>query len=284
MKRSLTILIFILALSLLLGGCGGEKELGEWQMPELEAAPTVQPTAMPVIGGSKPAENYVWNEGEKLNMSDPGVGVPASQKELTHAETLALFGGQFLPKTIFDERYGAYERMYLEQVKHNVLLDGAGALPENAYVEYRYLNKAWVEAGSITVMAELCSYERAQELFSSGVYPHMSYAEGTKPVMSSYYLNQFILTKIGETRYAQWLAMPEQYLSYIQKAEQKAEEAGTEPEIPRVPLLTFTCREKVTDEQFIAAVREIGQACAGSITLPDLDAPKLPKPGEKGAA
>lgn len=284
MKRSLMILMFILALALLLGGCGGERELGEWQMPELEAAPTVQPTARPVMGETKPAENYVWNEGESLNMSDPGVGVPASQKELTHAETLALFGGQFLPKTIFDERYGAYERMYLEQVRHNVLLDGAGALPENAYVEYRYLNKAWVEAGSITVMAELCSYERVQELFYSGAYPHMSYAEGTKPVMSSCYFDSFILTKIGETRYAQWLAMPGQYLSYIEKAEQKAAEEETEPEIPRVPLLTFTCREKVTDEQFIAAVREIGRACAGSITLPDLDAPKLPKPGEKGAA
>ena len=282
MKRRLRILMCLLA-ALLLAGCG-EREMGEWQMPELEAAPTAQPTAMPVIGETKPVENYIWNEGESLNMSDPGVGVPASQKELTHAETLELFGGQFLPKTIFDERYGAYERMYLEQVRHTVLLDGSGALPENAYVEYRYLNKAWVEAGSITVMAELCSYERAQELFYAGVYPHMRYAEGVRPVMSSYYLDNFILTKIGETRYAQWLAMPGQYLSYIQKAEQKASEEDTEPEIPRVPLLTFTCREKVMDEEFIAAVREIGRACAASVTLPDLDAPKLPKPGEKGAA
>lgn len=275
--------VFVLLL-VLLAGCGEERTLEVWEMPQLDAAPTAEPTALPAASSVQSAERYVWNEGESFNMASPGVSVPASQKELTHAETLALFGGQFLPKTIFNESYGAYERMYLEQVKHDVLLDGSGELPENAYIEYRYLNKAWVEAGSISVMAELCSYERAQEIFNNGAYPHITYPGGAKPQLSTYSLQNFVLTKIGGERYAQWLAVPSQYFYYAEKMEKNAAEQDLEPDIPRIPLLTFTCRENVTDEQFIAAVRAIAQACSSSIVLTDPDAPSLPKPGEKGAA
>lgn len=276
--------LFVLLLALLLSGCGQKTELEAWEMPTLDAAPTTEPTSLPAASSAQAAERYVWNEGTGFRMSDPGVSVPASQAELTHAETLALFGGQFLPKTIFNESYGSYERMYLEQTKHDVLLDGSGALPENAYVEYRYLNKAWVEAGSISVMAELCSYERALEIFSGRAYPHIGYPEDAKPQLSTYSLQNFVLTKIGDTRYAQWLAVPSQYFYYAEKMEKLAAAQDIEPDIPRIPLLTFTCREQVTDEQFIAAVRTLGQFCSSSIVLTDPDAPVLPKPGEKGAA
>lgn len=230
------------------------------------------------------AERYVWNEAESVNMSDPGVSVSVTGAELTHAETLELFGGQFLPKTIFGDSYGSYERMYLEQKAHSVLLDESGELPENAYVEYRYLNKAWVEAGSITVYAELCTAERAQEIYYSSAYPHITYSGGAKPSLSSYYLQPFVLAKCDGVRWAQWLAVPDSYFSRAERLEEKAAASGTEAEVPRVALLTFTCRENVSDEQFIAAVRTIGAASAETFTIADPDVTALPADGEKGAA
>lgn len=274
----------ILLAAMLLCACGKEeKELGEWQMPEVDARPTTQPTAAPAFGGGSTAR-YNWNEGVDFNMAEPAVTVPTTTEKLTHAETLKLFGGQFMPATIFNESYGAYQRMYFEQVKHEVMLDSDGKLAENAYVEFRFLNKDWVEASSITVYAELCGYEKVQEIYSSRAYPHLSYAEDETPQLSSYYLQNFILTKIGDKRYAQWLAMPSSYISYVDQALEKAEKEETEAKIPAIPLLTFTCREKVTDEMFIAAVCEISQRAAANVYLPPLNEIKLPQPGEKGAA
>ena len=120
--------------------------------------------------------------------------------------------------------------------------------------------------------------------FITGAYPHITYPEGAKPQLSTYSLQSFVLTKIGDTRYAQWLAVPSQYFYYAERLQEIAAAQDAEPDIPRIPLLTFTCRENVSDEQFIAAVCAIGQACASSIVLTDPDAPVLPKPGEKGAA
>ena len=283
--RKITALLILVSIlfTLPLCACGKEEELGEWQMPEVDARPTTAPTAAPAFGGGSTAR-YIWNEAVSINMSDPGVSAAATTKTLTHAETLALFGGQFLPKTIFNESYGAYSRMYLEQVKHEVLINADGGLAENAYVEYRYLNKDWVEAASITVCAELISYERVQEIYDTRAYPHISYPEGTNVQFSSYYLQSFVLTRIGDARCAQWLAVPSSYLSYIDEALKKAEEEGTQALIPPVPLLTFSCREKVSDEQLIAAVCEIGSTASASVYLPPLNEKKLPKPGEKGAA
>lgn len=276
------LLIIIIAIAVLLAGCGREEELGEWTMPAVDAAPTPVSTAAPAFGGGSTAK-YIWNDGVDFNMSKPGVTAPTVTQTLTHAEVLALFGGQFLPKTIFNESYGAYQRMYLEQIKHDVMLDAGGQLAENAYVELRYLVKDWVEASSITVYAELVSPDTAQAIYSSRCYPHLSYAEDALPKMSSYYLQPFVLTKTGDTRYAQWLALPSGYFSFVQRAQELTEQ-GYETEIPRIPLLTFTCREKVSDEQFIAAVCELGQASSASVVLPDLSRATLPKPGEKGAA
>ncbi len=126
---------------MLLCGCGKKEEpdLGVWEMPKVDAAPTAQPKDVPSWGGGS-AEKYVWNEATGINMADPGVNRYIEPTNMSHAETLALFGGQFMPMTIFNESYGSYERMYLEQVRHDVLLEDDGSLAENSYIEYRYLN------------------------------------------------------------------------------------------------------------------------------------------------
>lgn len=193
----------ILCMALLLCACGREKDLGEWTVPQIESRPTAVPTAAPDYSQAGQPEKFVWNELAGFDMSSPGVAGEPETRKLSHAQCLSLFGGQFLPKTIFNESYGSYERMYLEQKQHDVLVDADGALAGNAYVEFRYLNKAWVEAGSITVMAELCDYDRVMEIYTTGSYPHIFCADGSRPALSKSYLNSFVLGKQGDTRYAQ---------------------------------------------------------------------------------
>lgn len=282
MKKTVLFLSLVLA-ALLLCACGEKPPQGEWTMPVLESAPTAAPKDVQAWGGSNP-ERYIWNEAQSFDMSDPGVTVTAYPKNISHSESLALFGGQFLPKTIFGESHGAYERMYLEQVSHDVLLDESGALAENAYVEYRYLNKAWVENKSISVMAELCSYDRVMEIYSSRLYPHIVCMDAAKPQMSGYYLSSFVLARCGGLRCAQWLVLPDNYFSYVDRLKSVCAELDMEPEIKPLVLLTFTCREDVSDEQFIAAVCAISQASQTSVVLPNPDTLKMPKPGEKGYA
>lgn len=284
MKRAV---FFILIAALLLCGCGKEpEELGEWTLPSVEGAPTVQTATASQSGtatGAAPVK-YVWNEALSVDMSDPGAAVTAMPSSLSHAETLSLFGGQFLPMTIFGESYGNYERRYLEQVKHDVLCDESGALAENAYIEYRYMNKAWVESKSITVMAERCSFERVQEICNTRGYPHIRYAEGTVPQMSGYYLESFVLAKCGETRYAQWLVLPDSYFSYAARVQAIAEELDKDFPVQPLTLLTFTCQPEVSDGEFIDAVCAISQASKAAVRLPDPEKLRLPAPGEKGAA
>ena len=287
MKRAVFFIILLL-LALLLCGCGKEEpELGEWTLPTVEGAPTAQTAAASQSGGAAAGSapvKYVWNEALSVDMSDPGAADTAITRSLSHAETLSLFGGQFLPMTIFGESYGSYERRYLEQVQHGVLLDADGALAENAYVEYRYMNKAWVESRSITVMAERCSFERVQAIYDTRTYPHIRYAEGSVPQLSSYYLERFVLAKCGETRYAQWLVLPESYFSYAARVQAIAEELDKPFTVQPLTLLTFTCQPEVSDGEFIDAVCAIAQASKASVRLPDPEKLRLPAPGEKGAA
>lgn len=276
----------MLLLSVLLCGCAGKGgELEPWTAPAIEAAPTPTPkAAVGYSGESLPPESYIWNEAVSFNMSDPGVQVAAEQETFNHSGSFEVFGGQFLPKTIFNESYSPYSRLYLEQIQHQILLDAYGQLPPNAYVEYRYLNKAWVESKSITVMAELCSYEQVMDVYARKLYPHISYGEGVTPQTSVYYLQSFVLSKIGDTRYAQWLVLPTAYFSYVEKARAIAEDKGEEPVLQRQVLLTFTCREDVSDEEFIAAVCAIGKAAAAERVLPSASPVTTLAPGDKGYA
>ncbi len=285
MRKILSAIIIVCAV-LVLCACGEEKELGKWTMPRIESRPTAVPTAAPEYSSVVSApEKYVWNELEGFDMSMPGVEGKPQTLTVKHAESMELFGGQFIPKMIFTESYGSYEKKYLEQKDHDILADGNGALARNAYVEYRYLNKAWVEAGSITVMAELCDYPKVMDIYSARNYPHIYCAGGAVPELSRSYLDSFVLAKLGDTRYAQWLVLPSGYFAYVEEEAAAARQDEREENIQPQILLTFTCREKVSDEEFTAAVLEIGRAAAGSRVLPEVVIDRhLPKPGEKGAA
>ena len=277
--------LFILT-ALLLCGCSGKggSENEPWVLPTIEPAPTVPPTPAPAWtdNGLAP-EQYVWNEAASVNMSDPGVGEGAVPGELSHEASFGLFGGQFLPDLIFNESYAKYGRLRLQKSGHQVLLDGSGQLAENAYVEYKYLPKNGSEGRSLTVMAELCGYDRVMELYSRTACPHIFYPEGVAPQSSVYYLNYFTLAKVGETRYAQWLLLPSAYFSYVERVRSQAEDAGEEPVIQRQVLLTFTCGSDMSDEEFVAAVLAVYQYGSGTRSVPS-DTPPTLAPGDKGYA
>ena len=279
------IIAWVLLAALLLCGCsaGGGKRLEEWTVPEIETAPTVAPTARPAGGGGLQPELYVWNEALSFNMSDPGVTVETTAQICSHGESVALFGGRFLPDTIFAESYVGYSKQYLRQTEHQILIDASGALAENSYVEYQYVPADWNEKNGITVLAELCGYDKVMSICSDRQYPHIAYAQGAAPALSAYYLDEFVLAKLGTVRYAQWMVLPSAYFSYADRVIQEAEDSGTEPEIQRQVLLTFYCGSDIEDQQFVAAVRAIAQYAVTTRTLPSA-VKRTPAPGEKGAA
>ena len=276
MKRY--ILPLLLAVCLL-SGCG---DPGPWEMPQVDAAPTPEPTPAPVFSSSSP-ETYIWNTITSFNMSDPGVSGDRYEKELSHNESLALFGADFLPGSIFSESRSPYKPLTLKKTSHQVILDGEGQLQENAYVEYVYLPSNGNEKAGLTVMAELCSHETVSKIYSHQLIPHAVFAEGTSPKVSSYYLNTFMLMKQGDTRYAQALVLPGSYFSTVSGLKVALED-GEDLELPRQVLLSFTCGEEMSDEEFIAAVCRIWSYGPGNDPVPPTETPSLPQRGEKGAA
>lgn len=273
------LVIPLLLIALALSACG---ELDAWEMPQVDAAPTPPPTTAPVYSTSSPV-NYVWNEALAFNMSDPGVTGERIEQELSHSASLALFPSALLPEAIFTESRSQYDPLRLQKVKHSVLVDAEGGLAENAYVEYVYLPKNGNEKRGLTVMAELCSHDTLMEIYQQRLYPHASYAQDVWPQASSYYLENFMLIKVGDVRYAQALVLPEAYFSKVSSLEAALED-GQELALPRQALLNFTCGEDMSDEQFIAAVCRIWQYGAGTDPIPPVETPKLPVAGEKGAA
>lgn len=273
------IIIPLLLAVCLLSGCG---DTGPWEMPQVDAAPTPEPTPAPVFSSASP-ETYIWNEILSFNMSDPGVSGERFEQELSHKESLALFGADFLPEAIFTESRSPYKPLNLKKTSHQVILDGEGQLQENAYVEYVYLPSNGNEKLGLTVMAELCSHETLSKIYSQQLTPHASFAQGVSPKASSYYLNDFMLMKQGGTRYAQALVLPTSYFSTVSGL-QAALEDGEELDLPRQVLLSFTCGEDMSDEEFIAAVCRIWQYGAGNDPVPPVETPSLPQRGEKGAA
>lgn len=282
--RRLVALVILAAL--LLSGCAGKSaDTGEqWVLPTIEPAPTVAPTPTPAWNDSGTApEQYIWNEAERVNMSEPGVGEGAVPAEFSHEESFGLFGEQFLPDYIFNESYAKYDRLRLQKSKHQVLVDESGELAGNAYVEYKYLPRSGDEAKGLTVMAELCGYDAVTDILSRSAYPHVFYPEGVKPQSSVYYLNYFMLLRQGETRYAQWLLLPSAYLSYVERVRAQAEDAGEEPVIQRQVLLTVSCGAALEDEEFIAALLALYSYGSATRSVPS-DAPPTLAPGDKGYA
>lgn len=273
------IVIPLLLAACLLSGCG---DSGPWEMPQVDAAPTPEPTPAPVFSSASP-ESYIWNEILSFNMSDPGVSGERFEQELSHKESLALFGADFLPEAIFTESRSPYKPLTLKKTSHRVILDGEGQLQENAYVEFLYLPSNGNEAKGLRVMAELCSHETVVKIYNQQLTPHVGFAQNMSPQPSSYYLDKFMLMKQGESRYAQALVLPDGYLSTVASLESAPEE-GAEPELPRQALLSFSCGEDMSDEEFIAAVCRIWQYGAGNDPTPPVETPSLPQRGEKGAA
>ena len=234
------ILALCLALmTLCLCGCGKPKEeLGVWQVPEIDTAPTV-PTPTPRVQGGVTEPRIVWNDASEINMSDPGVENPPEEKRLNHKKTLALFPWSFLPASLFAEN-ADYSVLSLEQSEHGVLLDENGALMENAYVQFRYLDKDKNEATAITVNAELISRERQIAIYDYSSYPHFRYPEGTQPILSRFGLESFLLHRCGAYRYAQIvLPLPKNVSA------------------DRVILLTVGSGLEVQDEALVDAVMEL---------------------------
>lgn len=286
MRRILVLLIIIALLCpLVLCGCGKEKELEPWTMPVVDAKPTPVPTPPPAFGGNGTAEKYVWNEAESFNMSDPGAAPESPEEKFTHNQCAALFPYNFLPAEIFGESHARYDKLSLKKQNHDVMLDANdGSLAEHAYVEYLYAPKSGKEANSMKVMAELCSYSAAYDIYQSGLYPHVHCADGTRLQLSRYYFRDFVLIKVGEQRIAQILKLtPSSYFSDAQAAMDAAAESG-ETYIPqRQILLTVAAGENMSDEEFIAAVSDLVQFSDGS-EKPPVEEHKLPGKGEKGAA
>lgn len=204
MKR---IILPLLVAVCLLSGCG---DTGPWEMPQVDAAPTVPPTTAPVFSSASP-ETYIWNDIQSFNMSDPGVSGDRFEQELSHKESIALFGSSFLPDAIFTESRSPYKPLNLKKTSHQVIVDSEGQLQENAYVEYVYLPSSGNEKIGLTVMAELCSHETVSKIYSQQLTPHAVFADGVSPRVSSYYLDNFMLMKQGDTRYAQALVLPTSY-------------------------------------------------------------------------
>lgn len=275
------ILLPLLLICVLLSACA--KELEPWEMPQVDAAPTAAPTAAPSFSaGSGPAK-YVWNEALSFSMASPGVTGERIQQELSHSKSLQLFGQSLLPEAIFTESHSQYAPRTLQKAQHTVLLDSEGALTENAYVEYVYLPKNGNAKRSVTVMAELCSHETLLQIQQRSLTPHTVFGEGLVPALSSYYLDNFLLFKVGEVRYAQAMVLPGSYFSRVAAITQGLAE-DEEPTLPRQAVLSFTCGEDVSDEEFISAVCKIWKYGSGIAPEVPVETPRLPQPGEKGAA
>ena len=283
MKKYKSLMALLLLCAMLLAGCGKEKDLGEWQMPTVDSKPTVAPTAMPSFGGGSP-ETYVWNELEYFSMADPGAAPESLQEKYGPKDTAALFPYNFLPATIFSESYSSYEKLSLKKTNHEVMLNPEDkSLAESAYVEFVYAPKSGKESASLYVMAELLSYEQTENIYNQKVFPHVSCAEGTKPVQSRHYLKDFVLAKYGQQRIAQILKLtPNSYFTDVQAARLEAEQKGEVYVPQRQILLTISCGVDMSDEEFIAAVTTLLHFSDGS-ELPVVDDGK-PKPGEKGYA
>lgn len=278
MKRMIAWLLALCLACPLLAGCGRRPELEPWEMPAVDAKPTPVPTAAPAFGGGSP-ERYVWNEAEFLNMANPGAAPDSLQETRTHKECLALFPYTFLPASVFGESYAAYEKLTLKKTQHDVILDAAGELAEHAYIEFQYLPKSGREDEGLYVMAELCSLDAAQEIYN-GAYPHLLLPEGEKLRLSTYYLKDFVLAKVGEQRVAQMLKLtPASYFTDARSA--MAEDETFVPK--RQVFLTLTCGLNMSDEEFIAAACYLLRYSDGSeIVTPEPS--RLPAKGEKGAA
>lgn len=285
MRNKIALLLAVLMLaSALLCGCGEEKTLEPWTMPAVDAKPTVEPTPVPTYGGGSP-EEYIWNEAESFDMSDPGAAPESIQETVSHNDCLALFPYNFLPTALFTESYSAYQRLNRQKTNHDVLRDpNDGGLAEHSYAEFVYLPSGRDETRGLTVMAELCSYDAVNEIYFQRSYPHISYPEQAKPQLSKYYLDSFVLARFGDVRLAQILKLPSSsYFSDAEKAAADAAENGEEYVPARQILLTITCGENMSDEEFIAAVCMLLKFSDGSeITAPEES--RLPVPGEKGAA
>lgn len=283
MKRYKSLIALMLTAMLLLSACGKKEELGAWEMPEVDAKPTVQPTAMPSYGGGSP-EYYVWNEAVYFNMSDPGVAADAVQDKYGPNDTKALFPYNFLPASLFSESYSNYDQLSFRKTNHEVMLNPVDkSLAENAYVEFVYGPKSFKDSETLYVYAELLSFEQTETVYNQKTYPHIAYAEGARAAHSRYYLKDFVLAKYGEQRIAQILKLtPNSYFTDAQAARIQAEQNGEVYVPQRQILLTVTCGVDMSDEEFIAAVTTLLQFSDGS-EIPVVDDGR-PKPGEKGYA
>lgn len=283
MKRTIALLIIT---ALLLCGCASDSAgTGEdWVLPTIEPAPTAAATPSPsgVENGLQP-EQYIWNEAAAFNMSDPGVDAAGLPQTVSHSGSFDLFGGQFLPDSVFYESYALYDKLSLQKSEHQVLTYDNGELAENAYVEYIYMPSSRNESKSLTVMAELCGYDEVLQIYAQSLYPHVTYPDGLRPDNSVYYLSYFVLERVGEVRYAQWLVLPSAYFTYAENQRSQAEDAGTTADIQRQVLLNFTCGADMSDEEFIAAIRSIYQYAANNRSVPTAVTPTL-APGDKGYA
>ena len=277
MKRTIMLLL-ALALLLTLSACREEKELEPWTMPAVDGKPTPEPTPTISFGGGSPTA-YVWNEAAFFNMSDPGADPASHQETYTHRECAALFPYNFLPAAIFSESHQSYDKLTLQKTQHEVMLDAVGQLAEHAYVEYVYMPKSQKLDKALFVMAELCSYDQALEIYNGGC-THFILPEGERLQRSTYYLRDFSLVKIGEQRAAQLMKLtPSSYFADARRA--MAEDEGFVP--VRQILLTVTCGLGMSDEEFAAAVCALLAYSDGSeIVTPEPS--RLPVFGEKGAA
>ena len=280
-KKTALLLAVVLLLTLPLAGCRKE-ELGPWTMPEVDTKPTPVPTPVPTFGGGNP-ETYLWNEADYLSMGIPGADPSSTQQTFTHKQALALFPYNFLPSSVFSESYSAYEKLTLRKTQHDVMLDADGALAEHSYVEFVYLPKSGKEDEGLYVMAELCSYDAAAEIYA-GSYPHLVLPEDTHLQRSVYYLREFVLLRVGEQRAAQFMRLtPSSYFGDARAAMTAAEKNGEVYVPARQVFLTVTCGLNMSDEEFIAAVCDLLRFSDGSeIVTPEPS--RLPGKGEKGAA
>ena len=125
------------------------------------------------------------------------------------------------------------------------------------------------ETRGLTVMAELCSYDAVSDMYFQRIYPHISYPEQAKPQLSKYYLDSFVLARFGDVRLAQILKLPSSsYFTDAEKAAADAAENGEEYVPARQILLTITCGENMSDEEFIAAVAQSGLVGLGGAGFP----------------
>ena len=82
----------ILPLLICLLLCACSKELEPSEMPQVDAAPTAAPAAVPSYSAGTGPEKYVWNEAVSFDISSPGVTGERIQQELSHSKSLLLFG------------------------------------------------------------------------------------------------------------------------------------------------------------------------------------------------